>query len=128
MCFTAQSAEVDTGMEMLPVDALARAAVAEVQSGMIVGLGTGKHPSGRPHPCLIALARDSQTVWMFGPEYAGVTLQRELFKAHATIASIKTCPFAKIIAFTTEDGGFGIYSTPLRQMLYQSSPKDRGDD
>jgi ribose 5-phosphate isomerase A len=41
MCFTAQSAEVDTGMEMLPVDALARAAVAEVQSGMIVGLGTG---------------------------------------------------------------------------------------
>lgn len=40
MCFTVPSG--DLGTEVLSVDALARAAVADVQSGMIVGLGTGR--------------------------------------------------------------------------------------
>ncbi len=89
----------------------------------VVGLGTGKYPSGRSHPCLIVLGGDKQSMYLVGPE-----LGRDLFRAESLIVSIKTCPFAKTIAFTTEDGGFGIYSTPLENMLYQYSPKDRGDD
>jgi ribose 5-phosphate isomerase A len=42
MCFTAQSGETSVqGAEAVSLDALARAAVADIQSGMIVGLGTG---------------------------------------------------------------------------------------
>jgi len=43
MCFTSSGEKVvGDGTEVLSVDALARAAVAEIQSGMIVGLGTGR--------------------------------------------------------------------------------------